>query len=41
MRKGQGKFNLLLLRIAQRGNARPREARPLSGVGGVSGLGPG
>ncbi len=42
MRKGKGKSNPLLLRIAKSGgNARLRESSPLSGVGGVSGLGPG
>ncbi len=44
MRKGlrKGKFNPLLLRIAQRGgNDKPRESSPLSGVGVLSGLGPG
>ncbi len=37
-----GKFNPIRLRTAQSGgNARPREAGPLSGVGGVCGRRPG
>ncbi len=41
MKKGLGKSYPLPLRIAQSGgNAKPKESSPLSGVGGVSALGP-